>query len=244
MPGTLVTCSPLWAASQLRVLDVVDAQRAGLAVAGAAAVAAHVGGAGCRSTGGEVAGVVVAVRRVLALHRVGVGRAGRRGGLVDDRRAVADEVDRGGLAGGGVSAGQWCGGVDDGHRARHARHRDGPRGLRSGQRLRPAGALSLGDQVDRARRHRAAGRIDPRLGRRRVGAAELVGPPFDGAPSAPRRVLRRRPGGADLLGPDPAAPRPSRTALSRRRLAQHVAGAGREHGARSTGRRRSGAWRR
>ena len=83
----------------------MDAQRAGLAVAGAAAVAAHVGGAGGRGAGGEVAGVVVAVGRVLRCTESVFERAGRRRGLVDGRRAVADEVDRRGLAGGGVRAG-------------------------------------------------------------------------------------------------------------------------------------------
>jgi hypothetical protein len=51
-------------------------------------------------------GVLVAVGGVLALDRVGVGRAGGRGGLVDGRRPVADQVDRCALAGGGVRARQ------------------------------------------------------------------------------------------------------------------------------------------
>ncbi len=113
-----------------RVLDVVDAQRAGIAVAGAAAATAHVGGARRRGAGREVAGVVVAVGRVLALHGVGVGRAGRGGRLVEGRRAVADEVDRSGLAGRGVAAGQRRRAVDDGDRPGRARHRAGAGGLR------------------------------------------------------------------------------------------------------------------
>ena len=48
--------------------------------------------------------------------------------------------------------------------------------------------------------------IDPRLGRRRADAAELVGPPFASTRQPRPRPVQRRSGSTDLLGPHPAAP--------------------------------------
>ena len=72
--------------------------------------------------------------------------------------------------------------------------------------LRRGEDVALGDEVREGQRVQGApGRIDPRLGRRRMGAAELVGPPCSGARCAPRLAGQRRARGADLLGPDAAA---------------------------------------
>ena len=121
MPGTFVTCSPLCAASQLESWMSWMRSGAGspspvpppppptLVAPASAPRRSRRRCCRCRP------------RPCAAPSRCWTRRPRAR--LADDRRAVADEVDRGGLAGRGVAAGQRRGAVDESDRAGRARHR-------------------------------------------------------------------------------------------------------------------------